>query len=236
MAKVLIVEDDPLIASSLSEWLEMEGHKPHVCYDGLDGLHMLKTSGFDLAIIDWQLPGLIGTEVCARYRQAGGRIPILMLTQKANVVDKETGLDAGADDYMAKPFHVRELGARVRALLRRSTGFFEAKSSTGELVLDYSGCCVEVRGKKIRLLPREFELLEFLLRHPDTYFSSDKLIDHVWQSTAEVSNEALRTCISRLRSKLDEPGAPSVIETSKGWGYKISEQYLRHIADQAAAE
>lgn len=230
MAKVLVVEDDPVIASSLSEFLELEGHKAQVSFDGLDGLHLLKSSGFDLAIVDWQLPGITGTELCAKYRQAGGRIPILMLTQRSNVVDKETGLDAGADDYMAKPFHIRELAARVRALLRRSTGFFEAKSTTGDLCLDYSGCSVIVRGRKVKLLPREFELLEFLLRHPDTYFSGDKLIDHVWSTESEVSNEALRTCVSRLRSKLDEPGAPSVIETSKGWGYKISEAYLRHLS------
>lgn len=236
MAKVLIVEDDALIAASLSEWLEMEGHKPQIAYDGLDGLQLLRTSGFDLAIVDWQLPGIPGTELCTRYRQGGGRIPILMLTQKSNVVDKETGLDAGADDYVAKPFSIRELGARVRALLRRSTGLFDATTTTGELCLDYSGCTVSVRGRKVKLLPREFELLEFLLRHPNTYFSGDKLIDHVWQSDAAVGNEALRTCISRLRSKMDEPGAPSVIETSKGWGYKISEAYLQHVSHEADAE
>ncbi|MBY0548024.1 MAG: response regulator transcription factor [Candidatus Obscuribacterales bacterium] len=236
MAKILIVEDDPLIANSLSEWLEMEGHKPQVAYDGLDGLQLLQTSGFDLAIVDWQLPGIPGTELCRRYRQSGGRIPIMMLTQRANVIDKETGLDAGADDYVAKPFSIRELGARVRALLRRSTGLFEGKATKGELSLDYSGCTVTVRGRKVKLLPREFELLEFLLRHPNTYFNGEKLIDHVWQSDTAVSNEALRTCVSRLRSKLDEPGAPSVIETSKGWGYKISDEYLQHVARSTETE
>lgn len=235
MAKILIIEDDPIIASTVSELLELDGHKTERVHDGLEGLHLLRSSGFDLAIVDWQLPGLVGTELCQRYRASGGKIPILMLTQRSNLIDKETGLDAGADDYLPKPFHIRELAARIRALLRRSSGLFNAKTSTGELVLDYAACSITVRGRKVKLLPREFELLEFLLRHPDTYFSQEKLIDHVWHSSAEVTNEALRTCVSRLRSKLDQPGAPSVIETAKGWGYKISEAYLRHNAEECSS-
>lgn len=106
MAKILIIEDDPIIASTVSELLELEGHKTERVHDGLEGLHLLRSSGFDLAIVDWQLPGLVGTELCQRYRASGGKIPILMLTQRSNLIDKETGLDAGADDYLPKPFHI----------------------------------------------------------------------------------------------------------------------------------
>lgn len=232
MAKVLVVEDDPSMAAALSEWLESEGHRAEITYNGNDGLEALKYKGFDLAIVDWQMPGMDGLELCNRYRVGGGRVPILMLTQKSNVQDKTTGLDAGADDYLPKPFDLRELAARVRALLRRSTNLFDATKKTGQLVLEYGECTVVVRGKKIKLLPKEFDLLEFLMRHPKTFFTPDKLLDFVWKSDSDTGHEAIRTCISRLRAKIDEPDQPSVIETSKGWGYKISDEYVKDLPEQ----
>ncbi|MBX9691425.1 MAG: response regulator transcription factor, partial [Cyanobacteria bacterium] len=214
MAKILIIEDDPMVALALSDFLKSEGHTPEIVYNGADGLEALRHLGFDLAIVDWHLPELEGTEVCSNYRARGGRIPILMLTQKSNVIDKSTGLECGADDYLTKPFDIRELRARVRALLRRSTGLFDASRVSGKISLDYGEKTVNIHGNKVKLVPREFNVLEFLMRHPGTFFSAEKLLSHVWDSSEEVGHEAIRTCMSRLRSKLDVPGSPSVIETS----------------------
>lgn len=226
MAKILLVEDDAALAKSITECLESEGHRVQTAHDGADGLQYLQCSGFDVAILDWQLPSLSGPEICEKYRNGGGKMPILMLTQKSNVTDREKGLDSGADDYLSKPFEVRELRARIRALLRRSTGLFSAARESSGLILDYAGCAVTIGAKRVRLLHREFDLLEFLMRHPQTFFPAEKLLDHVWQADTEASVEAVRTCISRLRTKLDQPGTRnSVIETVKGWGYKLSDHY-----------
>lgn len=226
MAKILIIEDDPSVASSLMDWMEGNGYQAEISYDGAEGLEYLQQRGYDLAIVDWQLPSMSGPTICETYRRSGGKTPLLLLTRKSTVDDKERGLDAGADDYLPKPFDVRELGARVRALLRRSTALFESKVSSGKIVLDPGACKVTVMGVTSQFVAREFALLEFLVRHPGAYFTAEKLIDHVWDSSVEVGNEALRTCISRIRSKVDDPSRPSVIENSKGLGYKINEWYL----------
>ncbi|MBY0551775.1 MAG: response regulator transcription factor [Candidatus Obscuribacterales bacterium] len=226
MAKILIIEDDPSVASSLLDWMEVNGYQAEISYDGAEGLEYLQQRGYDLAIVDWQLPSMSGPTICETYRRGGGKTPLLLLTRKSTVDDKERGLDAGADDYLPKPFDVRELGARVRALLRRSTALFESKVSSGKIVLDAAACKVTVMGVTSQFVAREFALLEFLVRHPGAYFTAEKLIDHVWESSVEVGNEALRTCISRIRSKVDDPDRPSVIENSKGLGYKINDWYL----------
>ncbi len=226
MAKILVVEDDAALAYSLSSWLELEGHRPEVVHDGLEGLQLLTSYGFELAILDWQLPGLDGVEICSRYRRAGGRVPILMLTQKSQNIEKAAGLDAGADDYLTKPFDTTELSARVRALLRRGSGLFNSKKDLGPISLERGGSTVSLYGQTVKLLPKEFDVLEFLLRHPDTYFTVDQLLDNVWGSDTEASLVAVRTCISRLRAKLEFPGRPELIKTSRGWGYKISEDFL----------
>jgi two-component system, OmpR family, response regulator len=227
LAKILIIEDDPAMAESLLDWLEGNGYQAEVSYDGAEGLAYLQQRGYDLAIVDWQLPSMSGPSICEAYRRAGGKTPLLLLTRKATVEDKEQGLDAGADDYLPKPFEIRELGARVRALLRRSASLFESKVESGKIILDRAGYKVTVLGKTSQLVAREFALLEFLLRHPDTYFTADKLIDHVWESSVDVGHEALRTCVSRIRSRVDDPSRPSVIESSRGLGYKICEWYLK---------
>ncbi len=222
MSKVLIIEDDMTLAATLTEWFNSQGYRAESSPSGADGLHLLLYSGFDLALIDWQLPEMSGPEICKRYRQQGGKIPILMMTRKAQTIDKAQGLDAGADDYLPKPFDMLELAARVRALLRRSTGLFESSSNTGPISLDYNKCQVTIRGKQIQLVPREFDVLEFLVRHADSYISSEKLISHVWDSSADVTNEALRVCILRLRRKIEDPSLPPILESTKGLGYKIS--------------
>ncbi len=227
MAKVLVIEDDPGLAAALSEFLQSEGHRAEVTHNGSDGLDILKFSGFDLALIDWQLPGMNGPEICLEYRRYGGKTPILMLTQKSKTEDKEHGLDSGADDYLPKPFEIRELAARVRALLRRSAAFHSSSLDKGKISLDYGSQSVIVEGRSIQLMAREFAVLEFLLRNGNSFITSDRLIMHVWESDAEVGNEALRVCINRLRKKIDQDGRKSVINSVKGQGYRIDEEYLR---------
>jgi two-component system phosphate regulon response regulator PhoB len=226
MAKVLIIEDDVTLAASLQEWFKLQGHRSEVVHDGKDGLELLKGSGYELALIDWQLPGMDGIDIISKYRQTGGRVPILMLTQKSSINDKCVGLESGADDYLPKPFDMRELAMRVNAMLRRASGLFTNKREIRGLVLDRGACAVVINERTVKLMKREFELLEFLLRHPDNYFSPDQLLDNVWGSESHAGLEALRVCINRLRNRVDVEGEPSIIETSKGWGYKISDKFV----------
>jgi len=226
LAKVLIIEDDLCLAVSLSEWFELKGHRTEAVHDGVEGLELLKCSGYELAIVDWQLPSMDGIEICSRYRQSGGRVPILMLTSKSSINDKGIGFEAGADDYLPKPFDLRELEMRVNALLRRTSGLFADRRELRGLVLDRGASTLEINDRTVKLMPREFELLEFLLRHPDNYFTGDQLLNNVWGSDSQVGVEALRVCINRLRSRVDVPGSPSIIENAKGWGYKISDHFV----------
>jgi two-component system, OmpR family, manganese sensing response regulator len=226
MAKIILVEDDSVLANSVQELLSFDNHRVEIAPDGRQGLDLINFAGFDLIILDWHLPLLTGPEICKAYRRNGGKAPVLMLTRQSSTPDKVYGLEAGADDYLPKPFDPAELRARVNALLRRSTGFLETSAKIGKLELVHNKCCLLIDGRTCKLHPREFELIEFLLRHPNTYFTVDQLLQNVWESSTEVSQEALRVCINRLRTKTDIPGQPSLIETQRGWGYKIADHYL----------
>ncbi len=222
MAKILVADDDRNIAEELQDWLESQNFVVEVCFDGTDALARLQDFGYDLAILDWQMPGVSGVDVCSRYRAHGGRAPILLLTGKKETADKECGLDSGADDYITKPFEMREFGARVRALLRRSAPYFADKDSQGTLTLDRASMSLTLEGKTMRLLPKEYSLLEFLMRHANTFVPSEKILDHVWDCDSDASNQALRTCVNRLRKRIDKDGSPSLIESAKGYGYRLS--------------
>lgn len=145
----------------------------------------------------------------------------MILTGQAKIEDKEIGLDSGADDYLTKPFHMKELSARVRAILRRTSTYICDKLTVGALELNPSGHSVKVNGLEISLLPKEFSLLEFLMRHPDQVFSADALLNRVWASASDSSIDALTSCVKRLRKKIDTDGWPSHIKTFHGVGYKL---------------
>ncbi len=219
MAKILVVEDDADTAAMIRTFLVFERHVVEMIADGTEALAHLKTFPYDLIIMDWQLPGTNGVDVCKEFRNRRGVTPILMLTGKHTVGDKEAGLDSGADDYLTKPFDLRELGARIRALLRRtpqlvaSSSLFEA----GYLSLDVAKHEVKSKGEVIELGPREFQLLEFLMRHPNQVFAHDVLLNHVWSSQSEATEEALRTAMKRLRKKVDPDG--EVLRNVHGVGY-----------------
>jgi DNA-binding response OmpR family regulator len=222
MAKILLVEDNQEQALMVSEYLSAEHHKVEVVHDGQQGLDRVMLCSYDLIILDWELPGVAGVDILRQYRQNNGTTPVIMLTAKGLVSNKLEGLDAGADDYVPKPFSVRELGARVRSLLRRSSGQNTNILQVNDLTLDPRRFLVFKSGKKLELAGREFNLLEFFMRHPDEIFTSDMLLQRVWQTDAEAGPEALRTCLFRLRKKLG--GDESDIVTVHGVGYKLKKR------------
>ena len=221
MAKILLIEDDAQYAGVVKDWLELEHHTVELADNGKDAIDQLRVYKFDLVIIDWGLPKMSGLDVCAQFRSAGGATPILMLTGKNAIDEKETGLDAGADDYLTKPANLRELSARVRALVRRSGGISGNVLKIRDIVLNATTHVVERNGKEISLFPREFALLEHLMRHPNQVFSAEDLLDRVWSSDTEASPHTVRSCINRLRSKLDDTDDDSFIRTIYSVGYTV---------------
>lgn len=221
MAKILIVEDERDLCGLVRNWLTKEKHLVEQTDNGLDALTQLALSKFDVIILDLMLPGMNGLEVCRRYRQQLGFTPILMLTAKNTVEDKEVGLDAGADDYLTKPFHLKELAARVRALLRRGPSQPDNNLRVKDITIDTNQCLVRKANQVVHLLPKEYRLFEFLARHPNHVFSAEELLASVWESDTPALLDTVRGHIKRLRKKLDTPGAPSIISTMYGLGYKI---------------
>lgn len=222
MAKIFIVEDDKNLSANLRDLLALDRHIVETVDSGRQALDHLRVSKFDIVILDWCLPDITGLEICQKFRERGGTTPILMLTGKDDILHKTQGFDAGADDYLTKPFHPNELRSRIKALLRRSDRIGGVELKAGSLVLTASTFTATKAGQPIRLLPKEFALLEFFMRHPNQVFKTDALIDRVWESKTEVSPEVVRTYINRLRNKIDEPGETSMIQTVHGIGYKLT--------------
>jgi DNA-binding response OmpR family regulator len=220
MAKILLIEDDSVLASTVCDWLTAERHNVDRAGDGADGLEKLRFYKYDLVILDWMLEHLSGIEILQEMRRLSIFTPVLMLTGRDSLNDKETGLDAGADDYLTKPFHMKELSARLRALLRRPPNLVEL-AQFGDLVVDQGTHKVTKGGLELKLLPTEFALLEFLLRHPNQVFSQEALLDRVWPSQSDATSYALTSCIKRLRRKLDDKNQESIIKTVYGVGYKL---------------
>jgi DNA-binding response OmpR family regulator len=223
MAKILVVEDDPQLAESITSWLSAEHHEPIVCDDGVIGLRRLQTEGFELAILDWELPGMTGIEICRRYRAGKGNLPVLMLTGRDSVADRITGLDVGADDYLTKPFSLKELCARVRALLRRPAPVLSNILEVGCLKLDTVKHRISKSGQDIQLMPRDFALLEFFMKNPDMVFSPEALLARVWSDDSDAGSEALRTSIKRIRKKIDDGDneSASMLENIPRVGYRL---------------
>lgn len=221
MSKILLVEDDQGLCRMIRDWLTMEHYNLEIISEGREALEKMKFYQFDLIILDWELPGMNGPQILKEYREAGKTTPVLMLTGKTTIDDKEEGFGAGADDYLTKPFHMKELSVRMRALLRRPGTFTGTVIKIGPLELDQGNYKLTKNGEDIKLLPREFALMEFFMRHPKQVFSADALLNRVWASESDASSDALTTCIKRLRKKLDEEGKPSLITTVHGVGYKL---------------
>lgn len=221
MARILVVEDDPQVSQVVEEALCAYNHIVDIVEEGAEGLERLTYYHYDLAIIDWMLPGLTGIEICQKYRSNGGQIPVLFLTGQSDVPDKVKAFDSGADDYLTKPFAFSELMARVRALLRRPPQLTEKVLESGGLVMELSTCSVLKNGQKVNLAPSEFALLELFMKNPGRLFSSDDLLNRVFKTESEATDEAVRQRVLRLRKKIAIDDKPSVIKTVKGLGYKF---------------
>ena len=220
---LLIVEDDAKLGRMLRRLLEDDRHVVELTTDGRTGLEFaLEAEGLDAAILDVGLPDISGLEVARQVRAAGSRLPILMLTARDAVGDRVAGLDSGADDYLVKPFAYAELSARLRALSRRAAVGASrpgAQLVSGPIVLDEALRSVRVAGRDVSLSPREFGLLEALLRHPDRVMTRDQLLDHAWPYGVAVTPNAVDTYVHYLRQKLGTEGRR--IETVRGFGYRL---------------
>ncbi len=217
MAKILTIEDDAELANLVCSFLLTENHQCDVIHNGLEAMSHVKTYPYDVIILDWDLPMMSGIDILKEFRNSGGKTPILMLTGKDAIEQKEAGLDCGADDYLTKPFLMRELGARIRSLLRRPAGLVGDAIKGANIVLDASKYRVIKNGEQITLLRREFQLLEFLMRHPNQLFSAEALLNRVWPTESDSTPEALRTTMKRLRKKIDPDS--EILRTVHGVGY-----------------
>lgn len=217
MARILIVEDDESLAESVRRFLLFEQHSIEICHNGMQAYDKLRDTIYDVILLDWDLPGMAGIDILSKFRQNGGNTPVIMLTGHTTLKDKESGLDTGADDYLAKPFDMKELGARVRALLRRPAQMATKVVSCGSLELDTARHGVIRDGESISLVPKEYQMLEFFMRHPNQVFNADVLLNQIWSGDLDTTTDAVRTVLKRLRKKIDPD--QKLIKTVHGVGY-----------------
>lgn len=222
--RILVIDDDPKITSFLRRGLSYEGHEVLVANDGQSGLELALTKSPDLVVLDILMPGMDGFEVCRRIRQKSD-VPVLMLTAKDEVADKVAGLDAGADDYLVKPFAFEELLARIRALSRRKVPE-ERRGHVlrfADLTLDTMAREAWRGDRKIELTTKEFELLYLFMRHPRQVLLKDRIMEEVWGIDYAGESNVLEVYIGYLRQKLEEGGEPRLIHTVRGAGYVLKE-------------
>ncbi len=212
MAKILLVEDDEASAAVVYEWLSDEHYTVEMVDDGLEALERLRIGDYDLVLLDWDLPGMAGYEVCRQFRSEGGLTPIIMVTGKSTFTDKIAGLEVGADDYVTKPFNLAELSARIKARLRNAAGVASNILKANGITLDPTNYICKKDGADIDLLPKEIALLEFFMRNPNKVFSGEAILRRVWHTDSEATDNALRGTLKRLRAKIDS-GDDSMIET-----------------------
>lgn len=220
MAKILVIEDDKKLAEGIVDTLLANEHTVEHVENAEDALQLINSFDYDLLILDWNLPAMDGLELLKKARKSGKRLPILFLTGKSGIEDIEKALDSGADDFLPKPFHTRELLARVRTLLRRPCDLLMDTVKIGHLTLELGSKCAIVENEKVRLTANEFRVLEFLFRNQDRHFSARGLLNAVW-SDKDCSEETVRAVIFTLRKKLNVPGQPELLKTDKGAGYKL---------------
>ena len=222
--KILLVDDETELSDPLSRILSQEGYEVDVADDGAAGMELALQNQYDLLILDWMLPHKSGLEVCRAVRSHSLATPVLFLTAKDTIDDRVDGLDAGADDYLVKPFELRELLARVRALLRRST--LETPNSdrlkVADLELDVEDRLAYRSGKAINLSEKEIELLTFFMQHPDRLLTHEEIYSHLWQADEQPSSNVLAALVRLLRRKIETKGQTQLIHTVYGKGYRFS--------------
>jgi two-component system, OmpR family, response regulator len=224
--RILVVEDDHKIANAIKRGLERQSYAVDVCFDGDDGLAMATTEPYDLVILDRMLPNTDGIKILRTMRESGIHTPVLMLTAKDKVLDRAEGLNAGADDYLGKPFAFVELIARVRALLRRPQEAVETNIESDGLELDRDSFTANRAGKVIELTAKEFALLEYLMGNANRISTKEQIMQHVWDYDADILPNTVEVYIGYLRSKIDKafPDLPTLINTRRGFGYYFGEK------------
>lgn len=224
--RILIVEDEHKIANSIKKGLEQELFAVDVAYDGTKGYDFASSEDYDMIILDRLLPGIDGLEICVRLRENGIHTPILLLTAKGQVTDRVEGLDAGADDYLVKPFAFEELLARIKALIRRPRDLVEQVLTIENLSLNVTTFEVKRDNASIQLSSKEFSLLEYLMRHSNKVVTKDQIINHVWDYDANILPNTVEVYIKLLRNKIDKPfqANTALIHTVRGFGYKIGKE------------
>jgi two-component system response regulator MprA len=220
--KVLVVDDEPALRSALERALRLEGHEVHLAHDGQDALDVVASGRPDAVVLDVSMPGLDGLEVCRRMRSGGDRTPVLMLTARDAIDDRVAGLDAGADDYLVKPFALKELQARLRALLRRTDTGDDALTY-GDLAMNLVAHEVTRGDRRIELTRTEFALLRLFLEHPEQVLTRSQIFERVWGYDFGATSNTLGVYIGYLRRKIEEGGDSRLLHTVRGVGY-----ILRH--------
>ncbi len=222
MKKILLVEDEVKIANAVARGLKYEDFDVTIASDGEEALVLGKDEYFDCIILDRMLPLKEGVEVCKELRESNIKTPIIMLTAKSGVNDKVEGLDAGADDYLAKPFSLDELLARIRALLRRPNNIVSDELKVGDLILNTTTFEARRDDKLINLSKKEYDLLEYLMRNANRIISKEKIINHVWDFDSDILPNTVEVYMGYLRNKIDKPFKDKkMLQTVRGFGYKL---------------
>lgn len=217
--RLLVIEDDPDLNRQLTSALQDQGYVVDTAKDGEEGHYLGDTEPYDAVVLDLGLPVLDGVSVLEKWRRAGRKMPVLILTARDRWSDKVAGFDAGADDYVAKPFHMEELLARIRALLRRSAGHASSEITCGPVMLDTKSARVTVNGTAVKLTSLEFRLLAYLMHHKGKVVSRTELVDHLYDQDFDRDSNTIEVFVGRLRKKL----GVDVLHTIRGMGYCVSE-------------
>lgn len=221
MAKILLVEDDVQLASKLKDWFAQDGHLLEVALNGEDALQLFSGFTYEILLLDWTLPGISGLDVCKSYRKSGGLANIIFLTGRGDIADKEEALNYGADDYVTKPFDIRELAARVRSVLRRPYSLLPNELKVSGLVLDLKLNTIKCSDKEEHLTNKEVTLLEFLMRNPNRIYSSQELAKLLWPADNDTTAETVRSWMRNLRTKIGSVTDKQIIKTIPKSGYLI---------------
>ncbi len=221
---ILIVEDDRELAMLTSAFLRNEGYDVDVVHSGEMVAEIISKKEYDILVLDWMLPGKEGVDIIKEYRETGGVKGIIMVTGNRKVDEIERGIDSGADDYLTKPFSMKELSARVRALQRRPLTYLGDVIQIDDITMDAKTHVVKQDGEEIHLFPREFALLKFLMSNPGTVFSPENLLNYVWEAESDATPDSIRTNIRRIRQKISKPGQPCILVNVHGVGYKVESQ------------
>ncbi len=219
--KILVVDDDQLIAELVADTLALDGHLVDTAHSAADARAYTNVGAFDLMVLDWHLPDCTGIQLCEEFRAKGITVPIIFLTSRTAIDDKRIGYQSGADDYLTKPFEPEELKLKVRAMLRRPRNIQASELRVRNLVMNLDTRQLFNNSVEVHLLPKEYALLEFFMRHPNKVFSSDALLQRVWSTDSTAAPDTVKVTLMRIRQKLETDAEEPLITTVRGFGYRL---------------